>query len=122
MNFQQSGTLCIMLVALTTAEAKLTPEQIARLPAPATTKVDFARDIRSIFDSACVKCHGKGKDKGGFSLETRESFSKGGDAGAPIVTGQSAESLLIELVSGLDPENVIGRAHVSTPVTFRNLV
>jgi mono/diheme cytochrome c family protein len=96
-----------MLVALTTAEAKLTPEQIARLPAPATTKVDFARDIRSIFDSACVKCHGKGKDKGGFSLETRESFSKGGDAGAPIVTGQSAESLLIELVSGLDPENVM---------------
>jgi hypothetical protein len=32
---------------------------------------------------------------------------KGGDSGSPIVVGKSAESLLIELVSGLDPENVM---------------
>ncbi|HWN97592.1 MAG TPA: DUF1549 domain-containing protein, partial [Methylomirabilota bacterium] len=89
------------------AEAKLTPEQIAKLPAPATAQVDFARDVKPIFDAACVKCHGKGKDKGNFSIETREAFSKGGDSGAPVVLGQSAESLLIELVSGLDPDNVM---------------
>jgi hypothetical protein len=32
---------------------------------------------------------------------------KGGDSGAAIVSGKSAESLLIELVSGLDPDNVM---------------
>lgn len=96
-----------MSAAIMAAEAKLSPEQMAKLPAPATAKVDFARDVKPIFDAACVKCHGKGKDKGGFSLETRAAFSKGGDSGTPIVTGESAESLIIELVSGLDPENVM---------------
>jgi len=88
-------------------QAKLPPEQMAKLPVPATAKVDFARDVKPIFDVACVKCHGKGKDKGGLSLETRETFFKGGDSGSPIVTGQSAESLLIELVSGLNPDNIM---------------
>ena len=107
MNFRKMAALAAMLAAIVTANAKLTPEQLAKLPAPATVKVDFARDLKPVFDAACVKCHGKGKDKGGFSLETREAFLKGGDSGSPIVAGKSAESLLIELVSGLDPENVM---------------
>jgi mono/diheme cytochrome c family protein len=107
MNLHKVAALTAMLAAVAAAHAKLTPEQLAKLPVPATDKVDFARDVRPIFDTACVKCHGKGKDKGGFSLETREVFFRGGDTGAPIVSGKSAESLLIELVSGLDPENVM---------------
>ena len=96
-----------MLSTVAAASAKLSPEQVAKLPAPSKATVDFMRDVKPIFDSACVKCHGKGKDKGGFSLETRESFNKGGDTGAPAVPGKSAESLLIELVSGFDPEIVM---------------
>src|SRR5437868_6100363 len=107
MNFQRLAVLAALFNAAFAAPAKLSPEQIAKLPAPATARVDFARDVKPIFDAACVKCHGKGKDKGGFSLETHEAFAKGGDSGAPIVSGKSAESLLIELVSGLDPENVM---------------
>lgn len=99
--------LSLLLANAFVAQAKLTPEQIARLPAPATGTVDFARDVKPIFNTSCVKCHGQGKDKGGFSLETRESFMKGGDSGAPVMAGNSAQSLLIELVSGLDPENVM---------------
>ena len=107
MNFPQLVSMSVLLAAIPAAQAKLSPTQIAQLPAPAKAKVDFARDVKPIFDVACVKCHGKGKDKGGFSLETRAAFLKGGDTGAPIVSGKSAESLLIELVSGLDPENVM---------------
>jgi mono/diheme cytochrome c family protein len=108
MNFLQRAVLCGgMAFGAAAAEAALSPEQLARLPAPTTAPVDFARDVKPIFDSACVKCHGKGKDKGGFSLETRELFFKGGDSGAPVVSGKSAQSLLIELVSGLDPEKVM---------------
>jgi len=99
--------LSLGLIAFVRATAALTPEQRAQLPVPATHPVDFARDVKPIFDAACVKCHGKGKDKGGFSLETRNTFFKGGDSGPAVVAGKSAESLLIELVSGLNPDNVM---------------
>ncbi|HEY0549759.1 MAG TPA: DUF1549 domain-containing protein, partial [Verrucomicrobiae bacterium] len=107
MGFQKLSALLIVFSAALTAQGKLTPEQIAKLPPPASAPVDFVRDVKPIFDSACVKCHGKGKDKGGFSIETRAAFMQGGDSGAPIVSGKSAQSLIIELVSGLDPENVM---------------
>jgi len=89
------------------ASAKLPPEQQQKLPAPAARTVEFQRDIQPIFEASCVKCHGRGKAKGGFKLDTRESFLKGGDSGAPAETGKSAESLLIELVSGLNPDSVM---------------
>lgn len=107
MNRSQLAVLGLIVAGALAVQAKLSPEQAARLPAPATSKVDFVRDIKPIFDSACVKCHGKGKEKGGFSLETRELFFKGGDGGNPVVSGRSAESLLIELVSGFDLDIVM---------------
>ena len=101
------SALGLLVVAIAAAEDGFSPAQIAKLPAPSAWKIDFAREVKPIFDTACVKCHGKGKDKGNFSLETRESFMKGGDGGVPIVAGKSAESLLIHLVSGLDPDTVM---------------
>jgi mono/diheme cytochrome c family protein len=97
---------CVMAVALPVS-AGLTPELIAKLPPPAQENVDFSRDIKPIFEASCVKCHGRGKNKGGFSLENRETFLKGGDSGPVAVAGRSAESHVIELVSGFDPENVM---------------
>src|SRR5262245_1525596 len=84
--------------------AALTPELQKQLPPPTTATVDFARDIKPIFEASCIKCHGRGKNKGGFRLDTRETFLKGGDSGAVAVAGHSAESHLIGLVSGLDPD------------------
>ncbi len=88
-------------------EARLRPEQLQLLPPPAPERVDFARDIKPIFEASCIKCHGRGKAKGGFKLDTRETFLKGGDSGPVAEAGLSAESYLIELVSGLDPDNVM---------------
>ena len=107
MNFPKLIALLTTFVGAGAVQAKLTPEQVAKLPKPATAQVEFARDVKPIFDTACVKCHGKGKEKGSFSLETRAHFFKGGDAGAPVVSGKSAESYLIELVSGFDPDTVM---------------
>src|SRR4029077_10091859 len=39
----------------------------------------------------------------------RETTLKGGDSGAAIISGKSAQSLLIELVQGFDPDNVMPR-------------
>jgi hypothetical protein len=79
----------------------------AKLPPPATRPVDFEKEIKPLFEAACIKCHAKGKDKGGFSLETREAFLKGGDTGPGAVLGKSGESNIVELVAGLDPDSIM---------------
>src|SRR4051812_24139586 len=99
--------LLFLLLMSLSAQARLTPEQRAKLPPPEPGAIDFKRDIQPIVEKSCVKCHGRGRDKGGFVFETRESLLKGGDSGPAVVEGNSAESLLIELVSGLDPDNVM---------------
>jgi mono/diheme cytochrome c family protein len=87
--------------------AKMTPEQVASLPPPASRPVSFAQDIKPIFEASCIKCHGRGQGKGGFRLDSRKTLLNGGDSGPAVVVGKSAESYLIELVSGVDPDNVM---------------
>lgn len=99
----------LLLTYVPVAQAALTPAQIAQLPQPANRAVDFQKDIQPIFQVGCVKCHGHGAAKGGFSLEDRAALLRGGDSGPTLVPGQSAQSLLIELVSGLNPDNVMPR-------------
>ena len=82
------------------AQAAITPEQIAQLPPPAGHTVSFSKEIKPIFEASCIKCHGRGKEKGGFRLDTRETTLKGGDSGPAVLPGKSAESLLIALVQG----------------------
>src|SRR5881275_1505719 len=77
------------------------------LPPPADHQIDFTKEIKPLFEAACIKCHAKGKDKGGFSLETREAFLKGGDTGPGAVIGKSGESNIVELVAGLDPDSIM---------------
>ncbi|MGH7944109.1 MAG: DUF1549 domain-containing protein [Opitutaceae bacterium] len=96
-----------MLFAATGLSARLPPEAAAQLPASVTQPVDFAQDIQPIFEASCVQCHARGKSKGSFSLETRADFLAGGDAGAPAVAGKSAESYLVEMISGLNSEIVM---------------
>ena len=96
----------LLLCAIRPAQA-LSPEQAAKLPPPAARAVEFEKDIKPLFEAACIKCHAKGKDKGGLSIETREAFLKGGDTGAAAVLGKSAESLIVEAVSGLDADTAM---------------
>lgn len=90
-----------------TANAAPTPEQLAQLPPPADHPVSFAKEIKPILEARCVNCHGHGRAKGDFRIDSRETFLKGGGSGVAIVAGQSAESLLIELVMGFDPDSVM---------------
>jgi hypothetical protein len=85
----------------------ITPEQLAQLPPPADHKIDFSKEVKPIFEASCVKCHGRGKDKGGLRIDTRETLLKGSDSGPVIVPGKSADSLLIALVQGFDPDSVM---------------
>ena len=70
----------------------------------APAAVDFDSEVAPIFRARCLNCHARGKYKAGLSLETRDSALKGGESGPAINPGKSAESLLVELVSGGDPD------------------
>jgi hypothetical protein len=72
--------------------------------AEAQERVDFDTQIRPILQTKCVKCHARGKVRGGLSLETRQAILKGGESGPAAVTGSGHESLLVQLVAGLEPE------------------
>jgi len=93
----------------TAAWCKLTLEQAGMLPPPASHQVSFGKEIRPILEASCTKCHGRGRSKGDFRLDTRETLLKGGESGTAVVSGKSEQSYLIELVSGLDPDNVMPR-------------
>jgi mono/diheme cytochrome c family protein len=101
------GCLLVSGFLITSAVAKITPEQAKELPAPVAHKIDFTKEIKPIIEKSCANCHGHGRSKGDFRVDNGETFRKGGDSGSPIVPGKSAESLLIELVMGFDPDAVM---------------
>jgi len=73
----------------------------SKLPPPATNQIDFSRDIKPIFDAACLRCHGPVKPKSGFRLDSRAVALKGGENGVDVVPGNSAKSPLIHFTAGL---------------------
>src|SRR2546423_3123139 len=97
----------VLFASFSLARAALTPEQAAQLPPAVKRPVSFSKEIKPIFEASCIKCHGRGRVKAGFRLDTRETLLKGGDTGPAIVPGKSSESLLIALVHGLDPDSVM---------------
>src|SRR5215813_8872461 len=102
-----AGILSTCAFTAAVSYATITPEQAAQLPPPANPQNDFSKEIKPIFESRCIKCHGRGREKGSFRIDNRETLLKGGDSGPAIVPGKSTESLLIELVQGFDPDNVM---------------
>src|ERR1041385_1316857 len=97
----------LALIAIALIAAASLSAAAPALPPPADHQVDFAKEIKPLFEAACINCHAKGKNKGGLSLETRESFLKGGDTGPAAVVGHSDQSLVVKLVGGLDPDSVM---------------
>src|SRR5262245_30785411 len=73
------------------------------LPPAADRKVDFTRDVQPIFAKHCYSCHGETKQKAGLRRDLRP------DARLPKIlkAGNSAESRLIQLVAGTDPETAM---------------
>lgn len=81
--------------------------QTPTLPDSAPRKVDFSVDIHPILAEKCNACHGSGKYKGGFNLDSRENLLKGSESGPVVMEGKSAESRLIAIVAGTDPDVVM---------------
>ena len=77
------------------------PVDTARLPIPAERRVDFATDIRPLFDRSCMKCHGDIRPKSDYRMTSREAALAGGELGVAILPGDSADSPLVHYIAGL---------------------
>lgn len=89
----------------------------AKLPPPASTPIDFARDIQPILETTCLRCHGAVKPKGGLRLDTRDTALRGGANGPVILPGRSGESRLIHAVARLDAETQMPPPGKGEPLT-----
>jgi mono/diheme cytochrome c family protein len=79
---------------------------VSKLPAPsAQAGLTYAKEIKPLFEKACVKCHSGDRPKGKYRIDTRENAIKGGgDGEAAIVPGKSDKSPLVHYVADLVPD------------------
>jgi mono/diheme cytochrome c family protein len=91
-------TLALSLVIAQGADRK--PVDLSKIP-PASDKtgVSYATDIKPIFDTSCIKCHGAEKAKARLRLDGREAALKGGEDGKVVLPGDSAGSMLVQCVA-----------------------
>ncbi|HEY4309234.1 MAG TPA: DUF1553 domain-containing protein [Pirellulales bacterium] len=61
--------------------------------------VDYTRDVKPLFVRHCQTCHGALRQEAGLRLDTGDMIRRGADAGAIVVPGKSAESLLLAAVT-----------------------
>ncbi len=64
----------------------------------------FNDRVAGILEKRCVSCHNSETPKGGLSLQTRDKATVGGDSGPAIVPHKPDESLLLDYISGDQPE------------------
>jgi mono/diheme cytochrome c family protein len=82
-------------------------QDVKTLPPPAGKPVDFDKDIQPIFLTSCIVCHGSNAQRSNLRLDSRLAVLKGGLSGPAIVPGKSAESLLVRLIAGLEPDRLM---------------
>ncbi|MEQ1751130.1 MAG: c-type cytochrome domain-containing protein [Prosthecobacter sp.] len=58
--------------------------------------LDFYRDVYPFLKANCISCHNKTTTKADLDMETPEMMKKGGETGAGVVPGKSAESLIVQ--------------------------
>jgi hypothetical protein len=105
---------CLSVFSAETNSVNLTP--------PAQEKVVFDRDIRPIFESSCLRCHGAEKPRSHFRLDNRASALEGGDDNTDdIVPGHSDRSDLIRYVAGLDKDIHMPPPGKGPPLTPRQI-
>lgn len=96
--------------------------QTNQLPPAATVKVSFDTDIRPIFETSCLRCHGPEKPRSGFRLTSHETALRGGDENTnDIVPGDSAKSHLIKYVTRQVPDMEMPPVGKGDPLTAQQI-
>ncbi|REJ89553.1 MAG: DUF1553 domain-containing protein [Planctomycetota bacterium] len=90
---------------------------LSALPAAAEQEIDFAEHIRPILQTRCYSCHGPEESESGLRLDLKKAAFEGGDGGAIIEIGKSADSRLIHYVAGLDEDMLMPPDGEGSPLT-----
>jgi len=64
---------------------------------------DFQSEIAPVLERYCLACHNENLQHGGLSLATAADAARGGESGPALIAGDSAASLLVEMIDGSDP-------------------
>jgi len=81
---------------------------LTKLPPAAEKKgVTYAKDIRPMLESSCLRCHGEERPKGDLQLGSLEGVLKGGKDGKIVVRGNSKKSLLVIAAAQLDDQTAM---------------
>ncbi|MDB6024123.1 MAG: Protein of unknown function (DUF1553)/Protein of unknown function (DUF1549)/Planctomycete [Verrucomicrobiales bacterium] len=87
------------------SEVRAAEVDLSKLPPPAKKVIDFIQDIQPILESRCYSCHGPDKQEDNLRWDTKSSALRISEP--VIVPCKSAESRMIHLVGGLDPNLVM---------------
>jgi mono/diheme cytochrome c family protein len=69
------------------------------------TAVSFVNDIKPIFDTRCIKCHGVERTKEGLDMQTYDNIMAGSRNGPVIEPGNADNSFLVQqIVDGEMPD------------------
>jgi hypothetical protein len=82
-----------------TATTAAAPTSAATAATGGSGAVSFSRDVKPILDRVCVKCHGGEETKEGLVLKSYAELMAGSFNGPVVVPGDTANSLLIELIT-----------------------
>jgi uncharacterized membrane protein len=58
----------------------------------------FEKDVLPILEAKCAKCHGARQRSGRLDIRTKDDMLKGGGSGPAFVSGDSAKSLMVDMM------------------------
>jgi len=87
-----------------TATEPAASEAMATQPLPTPTlsggtQVSFSADVLPIFEENCQRCHSATRPDAGLDLSSRAGLMSGSRGGAVVVSGNAAESRLIQVLA-----------------------
>src|SRR5581483_9661741 len=88
------------LVALALLVPLVIAVEGARTGQAQSGRVDFARDVRPIFEARCFECHGPSQQMNGYRLDRRRDAMRIRDGGTVIGPGNSTGSRLFLRITG----------------------
>ncbi len=90
-----AGALC----AVTNAD-----DALPALNKATAEKISYRQDVWPILKRHCWGCHSGSDPQGGLSIDHVADMLKGGDTGPLFTAGKPEESLLLEMITGDEPE------------------
>src|SRR5436309_10930492 len=96
MRFLNIVLLLTLTLPLTAADDKREPGPIPVVKLPRTEPVSYEKEVVAILEAKCLVCHAGNVQRGKLDLSSVAGLLKGGTHGPAVVSGKSAESLLVQ--------------------------